>query len=177
MPDESRSYGGAAGDDEPGHDPGLLPSRHRGLPQGDPGLRQWRRQVHRVHQPRRLRGPDLPGGRAPFRQGRSQRHHGRGFGGRCADRGPVHRQWRQVRGRADPQRRCGQGLQPPQNSLQPRLRLGLGNLRRRGAGLRDRQGVSRLQRRRPGIRQECPGADALDPHHAHRRRRCRRKSR
>ena len=61
---------------------------------------------------------------APFRQGRSQRDHGRGLDRRCADRGHLHRQRRQVRRRPDPQRRCRQGLQPPQHSLQPRLRLG-----------------------------------------------------
>ena len=46
----------------------------------------------------------------------------------------------------DPQRRCRQGLQPPQDSLQPGLRLGLGDLLRRGTRLRDRQGVPRFAR-------------------------------
>ena len=61
---------------------------------------------------------------APFRQGRSQRDHGRRFGRRRADGRHLHRQRRQVRRRTDAQRRCRQGLQPPQDSLQPRLRLG-----------------------------------------------------
>ena len=44
--------------------------------------------------------------------------------------------------------------------------------RRRGIGLRDRQGVSGLQRRWSGLRQDCAWPHALDAHRADRRCRC-----
>ena len=114
----------------------------------------------------------VPRRRAPFRQGRSQRDHGRGLGRRCADGGHVHRQWRQVRRRADPQRRRRQGLQPPQDSLQPGLRLGLRD------SATPRNWAARSSRCSPAARVGGPefvknvlGPMPVDAHHAHRRRR------
>ena len=68
-----------------------------------------------------------------------------------------------------PRRR--QAVQPPQDPLQPRLRLGDRDRLRRRARLRDRQGVPRRLGRRAGIRQGDARPLPVDAHHADRRRR------
>ena len=131
--------------------------------QGHPGLRQRRRQMHRVHQPRRIRRACVLRSGAPFRQGRPERDHGRRLDRRRADRRRVHRQRRQVRRRPADQSRRRQAVQPPQDRLQPGLRLGERDRLRRRTRLRDRQGVSRRLGRRAGVRQGDARARARGP--------------
>ena len=59
----------------------------------------------------------------------------------------------------------------------PGLRLGERDFLRAGARQRDRQGVPGQFGRRTRVRQERAGPDALDAHHAHRRRRADRRDR
>ena len=77
----------------------------------------------------------------------------------------------QIRRRSVAQRGGCQGLQPSRHALQPGLRLRDRDRRCAGTRLRDRQDLPGRLRGRPGVRQERAGPDALDPHHADRRRR------
>ena len=103
-----------------------------------------------------------------FAKADPSRDHGRRLRRRCADRGDLHRQRREVRRRPAPQRRRREGLQPPRHPLQPRLRLGQRDRLRPGARLRDRQGVPRLARSAAPIREErawrrCRGRASCPP--------------